>query len=417
MIASEQSRQSRKEDRMDFTFTQEEETFRQEVRSFIEAELPPDYVYEFMMVGLETDKMDFTRSMAKKLAEKGWLTMAWPKEYGGQGRSPMEQVVYWEECSYYGVPGIDMGVGGIAWIGPSLMLFGTEEQKQEHLPKLAQGERFWCTGFSEPGAGSDLASLQCRAKLDGDHYIVNGQKIWTSGAHVADWIWLAVRTNPDAPKKNQGISVLMVDMKTPGITVNKLIEETGTEGLNEVFFDDVRVPKENVVGGENMGWMVVMAGLALERGNPGVMTATSIRRLLDDLQGYVKDTQVEGRPLAKDPFVRSSLANMAIETELAQILAYRAVEVAFRPGAPEGEVARLSSTSKIFNAELFQRSFQMGLQIMGLPGQLTTDSRWAPLQGRIARGLLFSPAYSLLSGTSEILRSVIGTMGYGLPRR
>jgi len=401
---------------MDFRFTKEEEAFRQEVRSFIKKELPPDYVYEFMMVGLEEDKMAFTRSMAKKLAEKGWLTMAWPKEFGGENRPHMQQVVYWEECSYYGVPGIDMGVGGITWIGPSLMLFGGDDQKKEHLPPIAKGDRFWCTGFSEPGAGSDLSSLQCRAKRDGDHYVVNGQKIWTSGAHVADWIWLAVRTNPDAPKKNQGISVLMLDMKTPGVTVRKLIEQTGTEGLNEVFFDDVRVPVENVVGGENAGWMIVTAGLAFERGHPGIMTATSIKRLLDDMVGFARETQVDGKPLSSDPFVRMKLADMAIGVELAQLLAYRVVEVAFQPGVPTGEVARLTSTSKIFNAELFQRSMDSAVQIMGLAGQLTKDGKWTHLQGRIARGYLFSPAYTLLSGTSEILRTVIGTMGLGLPR-
>jgi alkylation response protein AidB-like acyl-CoA dehydrogenase len=402
---------------MDFTFTQEEEAFRQEVRAFIKRELPSDYVFEFMMVGLETDKMDFTRSMAKKLAEKGWLTMAWPKEYGGQARSPMEQVVYWEECSYYGVPGIDMGVMGIIGIGPSLMLFGTEDQKNEHLPKIASGERFWCTGFSEPGAGSDLTSFQCRAKLEGDHYIVNGQKTWTSAGQVADWCWLAVRTNPDAPKKTQGMSLLMVDMKTPGITVNKLIEMTGTEGLNEVFFDDVRVPKENVVAGENNGWPVILTMLGLERGAPGVMTAATAKRLLDDLVAYTTETMVGGRPLAADPFVRTKLANLAIEIEVARLIAHWAVKIAFQPGASQNEIARSSSLSKVYNGELLQRGFDAGLQIMGLSGQLITDSKWAPLQGRIARGLLFSPAYSILSGTSEINRSVIATMGLGLPRK
>jgi alkylation response protein AidB-like acyl-CoA dehydrogenase len=402
---------------MKFSFTEEEEAFRQEVRDFINKELPSDYVCEFMLQGLDEDKIAFTRSMTKKLADKGWLTMSWPKEYGGQDRPPMEQVVYWEECSYYGVPGIDMGVGGIAWIGPSLMLFGTEEQKQEHLPATASGERFWCTGFSEPGAGSDLSSLQCRARLDGDHYIINGQKIWTSAAHVADWIWLAVRTDPDAPKKNQGISLLMVDMKTPGITVNKLPVASGIEGPCEVFFDDVRVPKENLVGGENAGWMVVVAGLALERGNTSVMTASSIRRLLDEFVAFAQDMQLEGKPLAKHPFVRNKLSELAIRSEVARLLAYKVVELAFQPGVPQGDIARVVSTTKIFNTELFQRALDTGLNIMGLPGQLKTDSKWAPLQGRIARGYLWSPVYTLGSGTSEINRTIMATMGLGLPRK
>jgi alkylation response protein AidB-like acyl-CoA dehydrogenase len=259
--------------------------------------------------------------------------------------------------------------------------------------------------------------LQCRAKLEGDHYIINGQKIWTSAAQVADWCWLAVRTNPDAPKKTQGMSLLMVDMNTPGITVNKLIEMTGTEGLNEVFFDDVRVPKENVVGGENNGWPVVMTMLGLERGSPGVMTAATLRRLLDDLVAYAAERTVGGKPLSTDPFVRAKLADLAIETELARLIAYQAVKIAFQPGAVPNEIARSSSISKVYNAELLQRGFDAGLQIMGLAGQLITDSKWSHLQGRIARGYLFSPAYTILSGTSEINRTVIATMGLGLPRK
>jgi alkylation response protein AidB-like acyl-CoA dehydrogenase len=402
---------------MDFAFTQEEEAFRQEVRDFIKEELPPDHVHEFMMLGLSEKDRAFTRSMAKRLAEKGWLTMAWPEEHGGQGRSPMEQVIYWEECSYYGVPGVDMGVGGVLWVGPSLMLFGTEDQKRDHLPPIARGERFWCTGFSEPGVGSDLSALQCRARLEGDCYVVQGQKIWTSAAHVADWIWLAVRTDPEAPKKSQGISLLMVDMRSPGITVRKLIEATGREGLNEVFFDDVHVPKENLVGGENNGWLVVSAGLALERGTPGVMTAAGIRRLLDDLISHAKEASIDGKPLASDPFVRNKLANMAVESELARLIAYWAVELAFQPSASQADMAKAASTVKIFNTELYKRAIDAGTQIMGLSGQLTTDGKWTHLQGRIARGYLYSPAFTLMSGTSEILRTVLATMGLGLPRR
>jgi alkylation response protein AidB-like acyl-CoA dehydrogenase len=208
----------------------------------------------------------------------------------------------------------------------------------------------------------------------------------------------------------------MVDMKTPGITVNKLIEMTGTEGLNEVFFDDVRVPKENVVGGEGNGWPVVLTMLGLERGAPGVMTASTLKRLLDDLVAFASEATIEGKPLTADPFVRARLANLAVEIDVARLIAYQAVKIAFQPGAPPNEIARSSSISKAYNAELLQRGFDAGLQIMGLAGQLTTDSQWSHLQGRIARGYLFSPAYSILSGTSEINRSVIATMGLGLPR-
>jgi alkylation response protein AidB-like acyl-CoA dehydrogenase len=202
-------------------------------------------------------------SISKKLAQKGWLVMSWPKEYGGQGASIIEQLVYQEEMSYWGVPGTMMGVGGVSWVGPSLMKYGAEEQKKKYLPLITSGEPdgVWCTGYSEPNAGSDLASLQTRAARAGNEYIINGQKTWTSAAHRARWCWLAARTDPNALKKHQGISLFIVDMKSPGITIRPLFDITGSHIFNEVFFDNVHVPVSNLVGEENRGWYQLIAAL------------------------------------------------------------------------------------------------------------------------------------------------------------
>ena len=225
---------------MDFTFSAEEEAFRAEVRVFLKEELPPDWD------GLDEDGafqgqgLGITRRMSKRLAERGWLTLAWPKEHGGQERSIMEQMLFKEEMAYFQVPGADMGVGGVSWVGPMLMSHGTGEQKR-HLRSIASGDEYWCTLYSEPGSGSDLASLQTRAERDGDDYLINGSKIWTSGGHIADWGWLAARTDPEAPK-HKGVSMFLLDMKAPGVTVRPIINMAEAHHFNEVFFDNVRIP-------------------------------------------------------------------------------------------------------------------------------------------------------------------------------
>ena len=240
----------------------------------------------------------FTKDMAKRLADKGWLTLAWPEEYGGQGRSIMEQVVYREEMSYWNVPGTDLGTGAISWVGPVLMIVGTEEQKREHLPPIAAGDRYWCTLYSEPGSGSDLASLQTAAVRDGDDYVINGQKIWTSSAHIADWGWLAARTNSDAPK-HRGISLFMLDMKSPGVSVRPIVNMAGGHDFNEVYFDDVRVPAANLVGQEDRGWYTLAVALDFERS--GVGYSATARRTLETLTEYARETEHNGAPLGKDP--------------------------------------------------------------------------------------------------------------------
>lgn len=402
---------------MDLTFTPEQEAFRLEIRQWIKENLPPDWEGEESYFGVEDPieaskkAQEFSKQIAKKLGEKGWLAAAWPKEYGGMGRGPIEQLIYKEETTYHRVPGIDMGVGGITWIGPVLMVLGTEEQKKEQLPLLAKGERWWCTGYSEPEAGSDMANIYCRAVAHGDEYIINGQKLWTSGGYINEyWHWLLVRTGPQEPK-HKGISLLMVDLQTPGVTVRPLIDMSGRYHLSEVFYDDVHVPRSNLIGEENRGWYHIMLSLDFER-TAGVTMAAGLRRTLDDLIEFVKETKINGEPLSKNPLVRHKLAELAIECELGRMLAYRIVWMQTQGLIPNYEASMI----KLFASEAAQRLAQAGTQIMGLYGQLEIGSKWAPLNGRFEHAYLSAVSGTIAAGTSEIMRLIIATRGLGLPR-
>jgi len=393
---------------MDFRFTPEQEAFRQELRQWLKQELPPDW--EGAPDDYEPEHFEFTKQIVKKLGTKGWLTLHWPKEYGGLGMSPVDHLIYKEEMTYHRVPGIDMGTGGVTWIGPTLMVLGTEEQKKVHLPKIAAGEEFWCTAYSEPESGSDMAAAKCRAVADGDEYIINGEKLWTSHAHIADWCWLLVRTGPQEPK-HKGLSLLLVDMKIPGITVRPLINMAGIHYFNEIFFDDVHVPRSNLVGEENRGWYNTMLSLDFER-TAGVNQMTINRRNFDDLVRFAKEARIDGQPLAKDPVVRGKLAELAIKLEVGQTLAYRIVWMLSQELVPNYE----SSMLKVFSYELSNRLLGTGTQIMRLYGQLETGSKWAPLKGRIENAYLNSVGFITAAGTHEIQRNIIATRGLGLPR-
>ena len=393
---------------MDFGFTPEEEAFRQEIRQFLKEELPPDW--EGFENEFDSENFEFTKQIVRKLGAKGWLALAWPKEYGGLARPAIEQLIFKEEMSYHRVPGIDMGVGGITWIGPTLMLLGTEEQRREHLPKIAAGEKWWCTAYSEPSAGSDMAAVMCRAVAHGDEYIINGQKVWISAAHIADWCWLMARTGTEEPK-HKGISLFLVDMKTPGITVRPLVNMAGHHHFNEIFFDDVRVPKSNLVGEEDRGWYHIVVSLDFER-TAGVMMAGAAKRTLEDLLGFVKETKRNGEPLARDPAIRQKLAELAIEVEVARIMSYRIVWMQAKGIIPNYEASMI----KVFASEALQRVAHVGTQIMGLYGQLEMGSKWAPLKGRMENAYLGSVGMLIAAGTSEIQRSIIAIRGLGLPR-
>ena len=390
---------------MDYRFTPEEEAFRAELRTFLKTELPPDREEGEEEEG---DKgWEFRRQFHKRLAARGWLVPHWPKQYGGNDMGIMEQVVMREEMGYARAPLLD--IFGVNMIGPVLMMYGTDEQKKQHLPGIASGEVTWCQGYSEPESGSDLASLQMRAVRDGDDYVVNGQKIWTSNAHRADWIFMLARTDPDAPK-HKGISFLLAPMSAPGISTRPLINLAGQHGFNEVFFEDVRVPVKGLVGEENRGWYVGAALLDFERS--GIGSSAAVRRNLDDLLGYVRESAGNGGA-ARQNTVRHRLAELVIETDVGRYLSYRVASMQARGEVPNYE----ASVAKSYLSELSQRVAGAGVNIMGLAGQVRPESpKWAKLQGRLTLQYMVTLGQTIAGGTTEIMKGIIATRGLGLPR-
>ncbi|MCH8901954.1 MAG: acyl-CoA dehydrogenase family protein [Chloroflexi bacterium] len=387
---------------MDFTFTPKQEAFRQEIRTFLRERLPdggPGWNGE--------NEFEFARTFLKQLAPKRWIAPVWPEEYGGLGLGLWEQVVFNEEMSYRGAPSSNLSAVG--YLGPTIMMYGTEEQKRQHLPGITSGEVFWCQGYSEPEAGSDLASLQTRAVADGDDFIISGQKIWTSQAHYSDWIFLLARTDPDAPK-HKGISYFLLDMKSPGITVRPLINMGNQAGFNEVFFDNVRVPRSGLLGELNRGWYMATTTLDMERSS--VAGSSGSRRSLEELTAFARETKVNGGRLQDLPLVRNKLAELWIELNISKFLSYRVVTLQERGLMPNHE----ASIVKVFNSEYGQRLSRAGLHMLGLYGQLHPESPYARLRGRFERWYLISAAITIAAGTSEIQRNIIATRGLGLPR-
>jgi alkylation response protein AidB-like acyl-CoA dehydrogenase len=395
---------------MQYRFTREQEAFREEIKAFLRETLPADD--EDAEQGEEiagTDaQWEFARAFQKKLAAKKWLVPHWPKEYGGSDMGIMDQIIMREEMSYARAPIPD--IFGTNMLGPVLMLYGTEEQKKQHLPGIASAEVMWCQGYSEPGSGSDLASLQTKAVRDGDDFVINGQKIWTSNAHRADWMFMLVRTDPEAPK-HKGISFLLTPTKVPGFSHRPLINLAGQHGFNEVFFEDLRVPVQNLVGEENRGWYVGAALLDFERS--GIGQAAASRRNLDDLVDYVRMTQKNGGLNGKSETARNKLAELVIESEVGRYLAYRVGSIQARGELPNYE----SSVSKGYLSELGQRVAGAGVNIMGLAGAVRPESpRWAKLRGSFTMAYMVTLGATIAGGTSEIQRGIIAHRGLGLPR-
>ncbi len=392
---------------MEFGFTPEEEAFREEVRSFLDKELPSDQVMPIINPAEDPfldDLMDLNRIMARKLAKKGWLTLFWPKEYGGKESSLILRAILSEEMRSRGAPGLSSS--GVAMLAPTIMRFGTEQQKKQHLPPIAKGEVFWCQGFSEPEAGCDLASLQTTAKEDGDSYVLNGQKIWTTGAHASDWCFLLARTDPSAPKKHLGITFFLLDMVTPGVNVRRIKDMGGGDCLCEVFLDEVRVPRENILGEKNRGWEVAMALLDAERGLD-VGAIGMIRRVLTVIMQYVKE-----QGMGNNPLIRNRLADIEIAIETARLLCYRALWLASRGLPSTAEV----SMSKCFINKVQQQVSNSLMTVLGSYGQLRKDSKYAVLQGIVERWYIETFSFTLFGGTSEIQRNIVATRGLGLPR-
>jgi alkylation response protein AidB-like acyl-CoA dehydrogenase len=404
---------------MDFRDTPEEATFRREIRAFIAGECPAGIKRRGLgaMFGgggwddirLSTDEYRaLNAAWAKKLADRGWIAPAWPKEYGGAGMSVMQQFIFNQEMASVGAPrGGNYGIG-TGWAGPTIILYGTEEQKKKYLPPIVKGEAIWCQGFSEPGAGSDLAALSTRAIKDGDDYVVNGQKIWTSGAHVSHYMILLARSDPEAPK-HKGISYFILDMKSPGITIRPLVNMANNHDFNEVFFDNVRIPKENIIGEENRGWYVGTTTLDFERS--GIATSISHGLMVEDLGAFARENRGEGF-ISKNPKLRYEIADRAIEAEVEAMLSYQIISMQSRALVPNKE----SSIAKLFSSELDIRIAATAMKVLGLYGQLKRGSQHVQLNGRAESMYLYATTSTVGGGTSEIQRNIIASRGLGMPR-
>jgi alkylation response protein AidB-like acyl-CoA dehydrogenase len=395
---------------VDLNLTPQELRFRDEVRVWFAENVPRDWVKrrdeEESMLG----RFEYLRGWQRKLYDAGWAGISWPKDFGGRGAPVMEQVIFIEEMARAEAPPM-ANVIALGLIGPTIIAFGTPEQKKRYLAKMLSAEEIWCQGFSEPNAGSDLAALSTTGVLDGDHFIVNGQKCWTSYAWAADWCELIVRTDPNVPK-HKGLTALLVDMHSPGIEVRGLKQMSGESEFGEIFFRDVRVPVANVVGKVNEGWGVAMGTLMHERGTFGAALQVNYRRNFNRLVEIAKNIDRNGKPAAEDPVIRQKLAQCYAEIEVMRLNQLRAFSRINETGVPGPE----GSIQKIFWSELNQRFQQVAMEILGPYGQLAHGSPDAFDEGQWAYGYLRSRGNTIEAGTSEIQRNIIGHFVLGLPK-
>jgi alkylation response protein AidB-like acyl-CoA dehydrogenase len=396
---------------MDFSFTPEQETFRHELRTWLKANVPPEATeLRHLQPQASVADLKFLKSWQKKVHEGGWAGISWPKEYGGRGASLVQRMIFDQEMTARKAPGL-MNVLGLEIVGPTLIVHGTEKQKKTHLPKILSGEEIWCQGYSEPNSGSDLGSLRTRAVDHGDYFVVTGQKVWTSLARYADWCQLLVRTNPDAPK-HQGISCLLVDMKSPGISVRPLRTMTGDSEFNEVFFEEVKVPKVNLLGEKDQGWRIIITSLMFERQGLGFYFTFAQKRHYDDLLEKARQSRRYGNPVATDLQIRQKMAQVYIDCELLKLNNYRALTRLLRgnPPGPEGSIPKLQW------AEMNQRLQELAVEIQGPYSQLYQGEEQAKDGGYWQYGFLRSRANSIEGGTSEIQRNIIAERVLGLPK-
>jgi alkylation response protein AidB-like acyl-CoA dehydrogenase len=383
---------------MEFGFTAEQRALRQEVRGFLARELGAEarpFPEDGWIAG-------FSLSFSRKLGERGWIGLTWPSRYGGQERSPLDRLIVTEELVRAGAPVAAHWLGD-RQVGPALLAYGSEEQKAEFLPRIARAEVVFCLGMSEPGAGSDLASLKTLAVEEADSFVIRGQKVWTSFAHQADYCYLLARTDPDVPK-HKGISEFLVDMKAPGITVRPLTDMTSEHHFNEVFFEDVRVPKTALVGQKNRGWYQIVAQLDFERA--GVERLLSNHILFRDALAYARE-----HGLTRDPLVRDRFADLSVKLEAGRLWAYRVSWLMSQGRVPNWETAFL----KCYGGEVEQEIADAVQALLGAHGLLMPGAPSAPLGGRAARAVLFAHMYTIGGGTSNILRNIIAHRGLGLP--
>ena len=391
---------------MDFDFNEQQESFRKDVRVWLERNLPDDLKGEsFAASRADKNEVARLRWWQKQMYEAGYVGMDWPREFGGRGASLVEMVILYQEMGRAESPQI-VNRGGVSMLGPTLMKHGTPKQQQRFLKNILTADEMWCQGFSEPNAGSDLANLQTRAVRDGDHYVVNGQKVWTSMGHVADWCFLLVRTDPGAAK-HKGISFLLVDMKTPGITVRPLRQITGEAEFNETFFDNVRVPVENLVGKENEGWGVAITTLAHERDVLTHIRHISLRNALHRLIRLVKEQGKGG-----DPVVRQKIAQLYINEQALQMIGYRSLTNIMRGGHPGPE----GSTAKMVWSQTDVELAQTATEVLGPYSQLEPGTPWAPDDGQWEFYELLARGSGIRAGTTEILKNILGERVLGLPK-
>jgi hypothetical protein len=393
---------------MDLNYSPEETAFRDEVRGWLSQNLPRDL--RDKVVNYEAlDKDDLLR-WHRILASKGWVAPDWPVEWGGTGWTAVERYIFEEEMGYAGCP--PLVAFGLRMCAPVLFRFGTEAQKKRFLPRIYQGEDFWCQGYSEPGSGSDLASLKTRAVRDGDHYVVTGQKIWTTMAHFADWIFCLVRTDATREKRQEGISFLLIDMRTPGITVRPIILMDGGHDVNEVFFDEVRVPVENLVHEEHKGWTVAKHLLGYERMGTGRVGHS--KRELATLKEVAARQTKDGRPLLEDPRFRDRLTRVEVELMALEITNLRFLDQ-LRGGRPPGaEVSLL----KIKGTEIQQSISELMMQAAGPFAQAfrpVDNMDFDYFTARLAARYCNNRKVTIYAGSNEIQRNIIAKMTLGLP--
>ena len=397
---------------MDLALTPEQMSFRNEVRSWLKVNLPKDWV-ETVRAGSDiprSDAYDFLSRWQRKLYDAGFMGLTWPKEYGGRGLTFMEELILHQEMALVKAPPI-LNILAIGMAGPTIFAYGTEEQKKRYPAKMLSCEEIWCQGYSEPNAGSDLAALQTRAVKDGDCWVVNGQKVWTSVAQLADWMMLLARTDPDAPR-HKGITYFLLDMKLPGITVKPLTQITGDPEFNEVYLDDVRVHESQILGGLNNGWAVGLTTLMFERLALGFGLQVRLRIALDGLIELARRTRRNGSPATKDATIRQKLAQLWIDTEVFKYTGARAITKLLKGELPGPE----ASTGKMMWVEGHQRLQELAMEIQGPYSQLTRGSKWAIESGLWQYSFLRSLANSIEGGTTEIMKNIIGERVLGLPK-
>jgi alkylation response protein AidB-like acyl-CoA dehydrogenase len=396
---------------MDFNYTPAEQEFRLSLRNWLAEALPKGWGETVFEPEDEDERARFRIEWERTLYRGGWSCIHWPKQFGGRDATQVEQAIYAEELARARVPeGINIIGRNLA--GSTLIEHGTPEQQARYLPKIVSCEEVWCQGFSEPGAGSDLASVRTRAELDGDHFVVNGQKVWTSYAQYSDWCFALVRTDPNV-RKHAGLTFLLIDMKSPGVSTRPLKQISGEQEFNETFFDNVRVPVANVVGEVNGGWKIAMTTLAHERGPEDALgRQIRFKQELDRLIEALSALERDGRPLIEDPVVRQGLGQSVIELELMRLSALRQLS-RYEKGIERGPEA---SAVKLYWSHAAQDMFERAIDVLGPLAALTGNDPFAVAGGRFQLSYLQSRAFSIYSGSSEIQRNIIGERVLGLPK-